>query len=215
MTLKRYKQLAESVRFRRKSGMWEPIIHDGQLLYGGEGRSAVVYRIQGTDKALKVFYPDKVYIAKEEAEIYRLLSGLPNYPELHESGDTYIVIDWIDGKTLFQCLEEGIDISGELVQEADLALQAARKRGLNPSDVHLRNIMITEEGRIALIDVARFRQTKDCMNWEDIKNAYTHFYTKPFFPKRMPKWLLNMIGIMYKKRLLPVHRKKNEIIQHL
>ncbi|WP_245797936.1 protein kinase family protein [Domibacillus mangrovi] len=195
--------------------MWKPSMHDGRLLYEGEGRSAVVYRIQGTNKALKVFYPDKVYIAKEEAEIYRLLSGLPNYPELHESGEMYIVIDWIDGKTLFQCLEEGIAISEELVQEADLALQAARKRGLNPSDVHLRNIMITREGRIALIDVARFRQTKDCVNWEDIKHAYTQFYTKPFFPKRMPKWLLNMIGIMYKKRLLPVHRKKTEIIQHL
>jgi hypothetical protein len=214
MMLKQYKHLAESVRFRRESGIWKPITYDRQLLYGGEGRSAVVYRIQGTDKALKIFYPDKVHIAKEEAEIYRLLSGVSNYPELHESGRTYIVIDWIDGKTLFQCLEEGIDIPRELVHEADLALQAARKRGLNPSDVHLRNIMITKEGEIALIDVARFRQTKDCMNWEDIKTAYSYFYTKPFFPKRIPKFLLNMIGFMYKMRLLPVYRKKAGIIQH-
>ncbi|OLN24070.1 serine/threonine protein kinase [Domibacillus antri] len=213
--MKRYKTLAESVRFRREHGTWKPIAHDECLSFGGEGRSAVVYRIEGTDKALKVFYPDKVHIAKEEADIYKLLSGISAFPALHESGGTYIVIDWIDGKTLFQCLEEGIDIPVELIQEADKAILAARKRGLNPSDVHLRNIMVADSGQIVLIDVARFRQTKDCMNWEDLKTAYTHFYTKPFFPKRIPKRLLNIIGVMYKKRLLPIYwRKAKGIIQH-
>nr|WP_198936767.1 protein kinase family protein [Domibacillus epiphyticus] len=215
MMLKRYKTLAESVRFRRELGIWKPVAHDERLIFGGEGRSAVVYRIQGTDKALKVFYPDKVHIAKEEADIYKQLSGIPSFPSLHESGGTYIVIDWINGKTLFECLEEGIDIPGELVDEADRALAAARKRGLNPSDVHLRNIMISDKGRIVLIDVARFRQTKDCMNWEDLKTAYTQFYTKRFFPKRIPKRLLNMIGVMYKKKLLPIYRRKaNGVTEH-
>ncbi|WP_046174460.1 serine/threonine protein kinase [Domibacillus indicus] len=204
--MKRYKHLAESVRFKRQGGHWRPLADNEKLVFAGEGRSAAVFRIEGTEKALKVFYPDKVHIAKEEADIYRLLSGISHFPALHESGGTYIVIDWVEGKTFFQCLEEGIDISARHIQEADYALSAARKRGLNPSDVHLRNIMITEAGSVMIIDVARFRQTKDCMNWEDIKAAYSTYYTKPFFPKRWPKYLLNMIGILYKKRLLPVHR---------
>lgn len=202
--MKKYKQLAESVRFKRQGGRWKPIASDARLLFAGEGRSAVVFRIKGTNKALKVFYPDKVHIAKEEADIYKLLSGISSFPALHESGGTYIVIDWVEGKTFFQCLEEGVAIPSERIQEADDALQEARKRGLNPSDVHLRNIMLTKSGKVMLIDVARFRQAKDCMNWEDIKAAYSTFYTKPFFPKRIPKRLLNIIGVLYKKRLLPV-----------
>ncbi|OES45022.1 serine/threonine protein kinase [Domibacillus iocasae] len=204
--MKRYKHLAESVRFKRQGGHWRSIASNEKLIFAGEGRSAVVFRIKGTDEALKVFYPDKVHIAKEEADIYRLLSGVPHFPTLHEAGGTYIVIDWVEGKTFFQCLEEGIEISTRHIQEADRGLSAARTRGLNPSDVHLRNIMITTAGSTMIIDVARFRQTKDCMNWEDIKTAHSTFYTKPFFPKRWPKRLLNMLGVLYKKRLLPVHR---------
>ncbi|WP_245629805.1 protein kinase family protein [Domibacillus robiginosus] len=205
--MKRYKHLAEGVRFKRHGGHWRPVIAcQGELTFAGEGRSAVVFRIEGTDRALKVFYPDKVHIAKEEADIYRLLSGIPHFPHLHEAGGTYIVIDWVEGKTFFQCLEGGVEISARHIHEADQALEAARKRGLNPSDVHLRNIMITTEGSTMIIDVARFRQTKDCMNWEDIKTAHSAFYMKPFFPKRWPKPLLNVIGILYKMRLIPVSR---------
>lgn len=204
--MKRYKHYAESIRFKRQGGHWRPIITDSRLSFAGEGRSAAVFRIADTNKALKVFYPDKVHIAKEEADIYRLLSGIPQYPTLYEAGGTYIVIDWVEGRTFFQCLEEGIDISTRHIQEADQALLSARKRGLNPSDVHLRNIMVTSTGSTMIIDVARFRQEKDCMNWEDIKTAYSVFYTKPFFPKRWPKRLLNTLGLLYKMRLLPVHR---------
>lgn len=198
-----YQQYAESVQFtaERKIASCHP-----DLQFGGAGRSAVVFRIQGTNKALKVFYPGKTAIAKEEGIIYKTLKGIAAFPALYEAGDTYIVIDWIEGKTWFQCLAEGEAISAKHIKEADDALTEARRRGLNPSDVHLRNMMITRSGMVMIVDVARFRQEKPCMNWEDIKIAHTAFYTKRFFPKKWPARLLNTVGLLYKKRLIPVYR---------
>ena len=40
----------------------------------------------------------------------------------------------------------------------------ARQRGLNPSDIHLRNIFLTDRGEIKVIDVARFGQKKSVSN---------------------------------------------------
>ncbi|MDQ7862190.1 hypothetical protein RCO48_17895 [Peribacillus frigoritolerans] len=45
----------------------------------------------------------------------------------------------------FECLTLGIPITEENIAEIDHALQLARKEGLNPSDIHLRNIFITSE----------------------------------------------------------------------
>ncbi|WP_338048403.1 protein kinase family protein [Peribacillus alkalitolerans] len=169
----------------------------------GEGRSAFVFRIGTTEKVLKVFFPEFVKVAKEEAEIYKILRGTSYYSSLHEAGKNYLVIDYIEGHTLFSCLEKGIPISIESLKEVDRALGLAKEKGLNPSDVHLRNIIITFDGKVKLIDVARFRQTKNCSQWKDLKAAFHMFYLQRYFPKKIPATILNLVALLYKKKLLP------------
>ena len=98
-------------------------------------------------------------------------------------------------------------ISDEVVREIDYAIQLARQEGLNPSDIHLRNLFLTVDKKVKIIDVARFRQTKDCIKWRDLKYAFYHYYKKRYFPKKIPAFILNIIAVLYKKELLKINNE--------
>ncbi|QDP41217.1 protein kinase family protein [Radiobacillus deserti] len=202
-----YQQLAKRVQLTLEKNEVSVISHDPRLTHIGSGRSAAVFRVNHLPVALKVFHPDFSHLASEEAEIYQDLKGIDYFPSLYDAGDSYIVMDFIDGKTLFQCLAAGIPIPIEVIQHVDTAIELARERGLNPSDIHLRNILLTAEQNVKIIDVVRFKQQKACTQWDDLKSAYFHFYSKPYFPKKMSDKNLNRIAKLYKNNLIPVPHK--------
>lgn len=202
--MNKYQALASTVIINKRNRL---ISYDDSLQLVGTGRSAFVFRIKSTDKAMKVFFPNLTYIANEEAEIYKILQDISYYPSIYDSGANYIVMDFIDGHTLFECMCNGKVITSVHIKEIDYALSLASARGLNPSDIHLRNIFITSKGEIKMIDVARFRQTKNCIQWDNLKKGYNRHYRKPYFPKRISATLLNIIAFLYKKGLLPFYRE--------
>lgn len=199
-----YLELVNSVIINRKNRL---ISKDSSLQLIGTGRSAFVFRIKSSDKAIKVFFPDYIDMAKEEAEIYKMLQDIHYFPAIYETGLNYIVMDYIDGSTLFECMTRGISITPDHINEIDTALSLASDLGLNPSDIHLRNIFITSTGEIKLIDVARYRQVKDCRQWRNLKKAYRQFYRKRFFLKKIPYPVLNAVAFLYKKGLIPCYRQ--------
>lgn len=196
-----YYELANTVIISTKKNRL--IRFDDSLKLIGTGRSAFVFRIKSSNKAIKVFFPEFTSIAMEEAEIYKALQDISYFPTIYETGHNYIVMDYIEGRTLFECMNHGIPITSSHINEIDAALSLASNKGLNPSDIHLRNIFITPNNEIKLIDVARFRQTKDCTQWHDLKLAYQLLYIKRFFPKKIPAMLLNIMAFLYKKQLVP------------
>ncbi|MGE7766066.1 protein kinase family protein [Peribacillus sp. NPDC096540] len=201
--MQQYSELAQSVMISHdKNNTLLDADHSLSLI--GKGRSAYVFRIHSTNKAMKVFFPNHTHTAKVEAEIYQTVQSIEYYPTLFDAGENYLVIDHIEGNTLFECLTLGIPITEENIKEIDHALQLARKEGLNPSDIHLRNIFITSEKKVKIIDVARFKQVKSCNQWHDLKNAFHLFYSKSFFPKKIPSFILNSIAAIYKKRFFPI-----------
>jgi predicted Ser/Thr protein kinase len=201
--LNSYQELANTVIINKKKQL---IDYANSLELAGTGRSAFVFRIKSTNKAIKVFFPEFEYIAKEEAEIYKTLQDISYFPTIYDSGLNYIVMDYIDGYTFFECMTHGKIITSAHINEVDYALSLASKRGLNPSDIHLRNIFITSNDEINIIDVARFRQTKDCRQWDNLKKAFHQVYTRRFFAKKIPAPLLNIVAYLYKKGLIPSYR---------
>lgn len=192
-----YDQYAD-VAFERQNHATHVAAYHPELDLHGIGRSAAVFRIKDTRLVIKVFFPDYAHIAVEEAVIYRTLEGVSHFPRLYEVGQNYIVIDYIEGMTLFECLTEGIWIDSEYIEQIDEALIKARQLGLTPSDVHLRNIILGPEGRIYLIDLARFRQGQHVDHqWEDLKRMY-RLYRHRFVPKRYSARLLNSIAYFYR-----------------
>ncbi|WP_404431732.1 protein kinase family protein [Sutcliffiella horikoshii] len=198
-----YQQLAESVVFKRtQKNVAVESYNVKQLTMAGSGRSAYVFKLKNTKKVLKVFYPPFEHLAKREAKIYKKLEGISYFPVMHASGENYIVIDYIDGLTLFECLVKGKHIDENVLDEVDHAILLAKNRGLNPSDIHLHNILITSDGKVKLIDVVRFEQVKQCSQWDDLKRGYYKYYKKRIFPRKLPSKLLLMIAFFYKRNLL-------------
>ncbi|NKE06890.1 MULTISPECIES: protein kinase family protein [Mesobacillus] len=201
--MNQYEHLANSVVYSIRGSKAALVHKDSSLRLVGEGRSAFAFRINGTNLVLKVFFPQFEKVAAEEAGIYKELAGIPFFPSLHESGRNYLVMDYVRGMTLYQCLANGMPIAAGHIEEVDHALKLAREKGLNPSDIHLRNIIITPDDEVKLIDVARFRQMKQCSQWDDLKSAFYKYYRNERFPKKMPEPAINLIAFFYKKGLLP------------
>lgn len=197
-----YEALAKTVIINNKNRL---VSYDRSLKLVGKGRSAFVFKIKATNVVIKIFFPDYTFIAKEEATIYQELEGIPYFPKLYDSGLNYIVIDYIKGLTLFECITYGRIITSAHIKEIDRAISLARNLGLNPSDIHLRNIFITRNNEIKLIDVARFRQKKDCRQWENLTKAYYQFYCKYYLPKKMPALFLNITAAVYNRGLIPFY----------
>ncbi|GIN12081.1 serine/threonine protein kinase [Shouchella clausii] len=166
----------------------------------GKGRSAYVFKIIGEQRAIKVFYPPFEHLAMEEARNYEKVAGISFFPRLYEAGEGYLVMDFISGKTFFDCLAEGVAITKDHVAQVDKALELARRAGLNPSDIHLHNLLLTETGTVRLIDIARFSQKKQCTQWQDLKRGYERHYGQRYFPKRVPKWLMMIVAYFYQLR---------------
>ncbi|PID15286.1 serine/threonine protein kinase [Sporosarcina sp. P34] len=198
-----YQELVESIVVNKKNRL---IDFHPSLQLAGTGRSAFVFRVKSSNKAIKVYFPNSVYIAKEEAEIYQTLKGIHYFPCIYETGANYVVMDYVEGDTLFDCMTNGRVITDAHIKEIDYALSLATDAGLNPSDIHLRNILITPDDRVMLIDVARYRQQKDCKQWSNLKKAHRQFYSKRFFWKKVPGPFLNGVAFLYKKGLIPSYR---------
>ena len=198
-----YVELVNSVIISKGNRL---IAYDDALKLVGTGRSAFVFRIKSSNKAIKIFFPDATHIAKEEADIYKSLQDIHYFPSIYETGLNYLVMDYVEGNTLFDCITLGKVITTEHIQEIDYALSLASDTGLNPSDIHLRNILITSTEEIKIIDVARYRQKKTCRQWNHLKKAHHQFYRKRFFLKKIPRPLLNAVAFLYKKGLIPYYQ---------
>jgi hypothetical protein len=194
-----YANLAESVIYTKKGNKYKTEAFDSGLSLIGEGRSACAFRIENSLKVLKVYYPEFYAVAKVETDIYRKLSDIPSFPAFYSSGKNFIVIDYVEGSTFFQCLTHGIFIGKSVIDEVDKALQQVVDRELHPSDIHLHNLMMTPDGMVKIIDVARFNEEKECRQWSDLRTAYYKLYVHRLFPKRIPAVVLNSIRLLYKK----------------
>ncbi|MCT1902887.1 serine/threonine protein kinase [Oceanobacillus sojae] len=194
----RYNDLASTVLFTKRNRRIKVLRHHGDLKLYGMGRSAAVFRIKNENRVIKVFYPAFEKTAIEEKQNYEKLNGNPYYPTIYEAGINYLVMDFIEGKTFFECLAEGIPLKPHYIEQVDNGLQFAKAAGLNPSDIHLHNLILTKEDEVRIIDVARFSQEKKCTQWDDLKIGYTRYYQRPFFPKKIPKWVMYSVSKFYR-----------------
>jgi len=210
MKQSRYDHYVSTVLFTKRNGRIKICRYHGDIELYGAGRSAAIFKINNENKVIKIFYPSFEKTAIEEKRNYEKLNGNSYFPTIYEAGNNYLVMDFIEGKTFFECLAEGIPLTPHHIKQVDNGLQAAREAGLNPSDIHLHNLILTKEGTVRLIDTARFSQEKKCTQWEDLKWAYARYYQRMNFPKKIPRWVMYAVSKLYRfYQYLPVRREKN------
>ncbi|MCI3926901.1 serine/threonine protein kinase [Paenibacillus sp. TRM 82003] len=178
-------------------------------LLGRGNYAAVVVHPEHPDRVVKVYAPGREGW-EEEVEVYRRLGNHPAYSEcLHADEDVrLLILRRLYGKTLYECVLKGIRIPKAAIDDVDRALEYARDRGLNPHDVHGKNVMLTNEGRGVVVDVSDFLQPDRCNMWRDMKRAYYRIYL-PFLhdrPVAIPDSLMN--GVRKGYRMLRKGRKR-------
>src|SRR5699024_10375906 len=137
--------------------------------------AAVFQHFYAPSYAFKVYAKDKVSKIKAEKDIYNTLSGSPYFPVCFAAYDKYLVLSYEGGTTLFDCLLQGIHIPDQVVKDVEDAREHVRKRGLNPRDMHLKNILL-QNGRARIIDVSEYIQPGNDFRWEHLKKGYEEYY---------------------------------------
>ncbi|UVI29981.1 serine/threonine protein kinase [Paenibacillus spongiae] len=154
------------------------------------------------DLVVKVYTPGRGGF-EDEVEVYGRLGEHAAYSQCYDANETggfrYLILKRLRGKTLYQCILEGIPIPARAIEDVDEALDYARSRGLRPHDVHGKNIMINE-GRGFVVDVSDFLKQDACTMWDDMKKAYKHLYL-PYLSKRpvpIPEWIMDGVRKGYR-----------------
>jgi eukaryotic-like serine/threonine-protein kinase len=86
---------------------------------------------------------------KQEARSIAALNH-PNICQLHDIGEDYLVLEYVEGKPLSSPLPEKEAV--RLAIQIATALEAAHKKGIIHRDLKPGNIMVTDEGSVKLLD---------------------------------------------------------------
>ncbi|CAM3521974.1 serine/threonine protein kinase [Paenibacillus lupini] len=162
----------------------------------------------GTDAAV-FYYPDtpnyayKVYSAQSlekkdvEADIYKRLEGSSYFAQCYGAGSNYLVLSFEQGITLYDCLLQGVRVPEQVMQDVENAREFVRSQGLNPRDIHLKNVLL-HEGRGKVLDVSEYIKEGNDNRWEHLVWTYKHFY--PLINEvQVPLWILETITNWYNR----------------
>ena len=164
----------------------------------GVGTDAAVFRfVDEPHYAFKVFSDDTLGKIEIEKEVYLKLGHSEYFPVCYGSGSNFLVISFEEGITLYDCLLEGIHIPKQVIQDVENAKNYAFNRGLNPRDIHLKNILL-HEGRAKILDVSEYMKQGNDNRWEHLKDGYKEHYHL-IDGKALPHWIIETVRKWYNK----------------
>ena len=181
-------------------------VPDPWILLGVGNYAAALTHPDFSEYVVKIYAPGRPGI-KEEVEAYEKIKSHPAYSQCFYHTENYLILKRLKGKTLYTCIKEGIQIPKSVIIDIDEALDYARSLGLNPHDVHVKNVMIVKDKGV-VVDISDFTETTKCRLWDDCKKSYYKVYL-PFFYKyhpAIPELYLNLVRKSY--RLYKKTKKK-------
>jgi hypothetical protein len=162
----------------------------------GIGTDAAVFHYDKTPQFAFKMYSDLALVKmKLEERVYLQLKDAPFFPKYYGAGANFIVLSYEQGVTLYDCLIQGISVPKQVITDVEEARQYVRSLGLNPRDIHLKNVLM-HEGRARVIDVSEYVKEGSDERWEHLVWAYNHFY--PMIEgKQIPSWVLETVKQWY------------------
>lgn len=162
----------------------------------GVGTDAAVFQsLTVPEYAFKVYAEGKRDKLDAEAKVYARIGSSPYFSNCYGVVDRLLVLKYEEGPTLFDCLLQGIHVPEQVIRDVEDARYYIRQIGLNPRDIHLKNILL-QNGRAKLLDVSEYVKPGNDFRWEHLKKAYDEYY--PIIEgKPVPFWLLDTIRKWY------------------
>lgn len=162
----------------------------------GVGTDAAVFQfLDSPEYAFKLYARGKEEKLEAEAKVYAQIGSSQYFSSCYGLTDRLLVIKYEEGLTLFDCLLQGVHVPEQVMEDVEEARNYIRQIGLNPRDIHLKNILL-QDGRAKLLDVSEYIKPGNDFRWEHLKKAYEEYY--PLIDgKPMPYWLLDTIRKWY------------------
>ena len=165
----------------------------------GVGTDAAVFQSQSAPTyAFKLYAEDKRDKVKIEANVYSKIEDSPYFSTCFAATDKYLVLNYEEGVTLFDCILQGIHIPEQVVNDVEFARNYVRSKGLNPRDIHLKNILL-QDGRAKLLDVSEYVMPGNDFRWEHLKKGYEQYYHL-IDGKTVPFWLVETVRKWYNQQ---------------
>lgn len=158
-------------------GPFDPIIvenHSHSWKTIGSGNYAGVFSHDANPKWVVKVYGRSPEALKKEIEVYEKLGKHSTFSTLIGYGENYLILKRIKGITLFNAVVKGVPIPESVIKDVDKGLDYARGVGLNPFDVHGKNIVMFD-GRGYIVDVSDFYKQGTCRKWADLKKPIIKF----------------------------------------
>ncbi|WP_226036357.1 serine/threonine protein kinase [Aquibacillus saliphilus] len=176
----------------------EPVMIDGSsedLRCVGVGTDAAVFQfLHAPEYAFKLYADSKFSKIEIEESVYDVLGDSTYFSKCYASYDKFLVLSYEEGVTLYDCLLQGIHVPEQVIVDVEKAREYVREKGLNPRDIHLKNILL-QNGRAKIIDVSEYVQAGNDFRWEHLKSAYEYYHL--IDGKSVPYWLLEAIRKWY------------------
>lgn len=176
---------------------FEPIVvtnrSDSWELLGNGNYAAVFYHKSKPNWVVKVYGRNQHEIRKE-IEVYKKIGDHKAFSKLFAYGDQYLVLKRLNGITLFNAVIKGIQIPESVIKDVDAALQYARSVGLNPYDVHGKNVVMNGTSGY-VVDISDFYKAGYCSKWDDLKKAYRWIYKPIIYRFHFPIPFFIMEGV--------------------
>ncbi|SFJ67735.1 serine/threonine protein kinase, partial [Thermoflavimicrobium dichotomicum] len=147
----------------------------------------------------KLYSPNNLDKLQNEYTAYLKIGNHPRFTQCYFKGKRYLVLKYERGPTLYECLEQGIVIPKQVIQDVEDARNFARSVGLFPTDIHLKNVIL-QNGRAKLIDVSKYIYPNEDKRWEHLVEGYKRFYWL-IRGKKIPIWLLELVKKTYLRQV--------------
>ena len=168
---------------------------DGYRCIGVGTDAAVFQSLMEPQYAFKLYAEGKRDKLDAEAEVYARIGSSPYFSTSYGVFDGLLVLKYEEGPTLFDCLLQGIHVPEQAIQDVEDARHYIREIGLNPRDIHLKNILL-QDGRAKLLDVSEYIKSGNDFRWEHLKKTYDEYYSV-IDSKPVPFWLLDTVRKWY------------------
>ena len=162
----------------------------------GKGTDAAVFQhVHVPYYAFKIYAEEKMDKVNIEVNVYRQLGESPYFPICFATFENILVLSYEEGITLFDCLLQGIHIPQQVIDDVEEARHYVRSKGLNPRDIHLKNILL-QNGRAKILDVSEYVHQGNDYRWEYLKRGYEQYY--PYIDGNpVPLWLAESVRKFY------------------